>query len=737
LKALSLRENESLRRRQSNAVNEAASERASETEEGTRPEGEAMSKFILIDHSITDLGGHHCEYAMRVLAAAEKAGYTPVLATNRELRLERTVSWDLYPVYQYGFWFQLHKPRWMQIGRPVAARLSRLLFRAKCRFLFSPVGALWLARRNAVEFTRAFAALSPTTRILLVLATLVSAPLLALLAMARILVTNRLVSGILRGVGQLLRAVVSPIGAVAGHRRAILAWLARAIQSRGFSRDTKRLFQCVELAQGDVVFIPTLAETEMIALLRYFRREPRSSLATWHLLFRRNIYAGREPDYPTQDEFLRPMRNAFRRFRDQCEDRRVYFYTDTDRLTDQYNRLGVVPFTSLPIPVSGDYRCDPPADPATNVAAHREGQPLEVIYIGDARSEKGYQYLPRVVQDLWADFARPGRLRFTFQSNFNVPGGEPHAVVARNQLRTYPPESVTLLCSPLESDAYRDLVLRGDVALILYDRDNYYARSSGIFVEAMTAGVPVVVPAGSWMAAELAEAVGDYHDRLRDGSVACVTAANVHRRWYIDGQGKPLPPSAGNAHHLHVAGRVRRWERLAIPRDSSHLLVRFRYEGQETGDFLRVSVAEEDGRKQPLLRTDHIVGIDRKSRGSAIVRLQPETRSVILGFQGAFGERPIELSHIETVCLMATDPLPLGVVGTSYSDPMLASQCVREILEHYEHYRESAVQFAEAWSGYHNPASLVAAIALRAEDPSHPSAQPLIEPSVRDRRVAA
>ncbi|HEY6563346.1 MAG TPA: hypothetical protein VIY86_02515, partial [Pirellulaceae bacterium] len=47
-------------------------------------------------------GGHHFEYASHVLCAAERAGYEPVLATNRHFRLATgyTAKWRILPIFR-------------------------------------------------------------------------------------------------------------------------------------------------------------------------------------------------------------------------------------------------------------------------------------------------------------------------------------------------------------------------------------------------------------------------------------------------------------------------------------------------------------------------------------------------------------------------------------------------------------------------------------------------------------
>ncbi len=52
---------------------------------------------------------------------------------------------------------------------------------------------------------------------------------------------------------------------------------------------------------------------------------------------------------------------------------------------------------------------------------------------------------------------------------------------------------------PLTSEQYRQLILKSDVILLPYDAREYQARSSGIFIEALVAGVPCIAPQGTWM----------------------------------------------------------------------------------------------------------------------------------------------------------------------------------------------------------------------------------------------
>jgi hypothetical protein len=44
---------------------------------------ELRAKFPLIDHSLKAIGGHHYDYALHILQAAEQVGFEIHLATHR------------------------------------------------------------------------------------------------------------------------------------------------------------------------------------------------------------------------------------------------------------------------------------------------------------------------------------------------------------------------------------------------------------------------------------------------------------------------------------------------------------------------------------------------------------------------------------------------------------------------------------------------------------------------------
>ncbi|HEV3341696.1 MAG TPA: hypothetical protein VG125_15120 [Pirellulales bacterium] len=671
-----------------------------------------MTQFVLIDQSLTDYGGHHYEYAQRVLSAASEAGYETVLATNRKFRAGDVETSRVFPVYQHGYWYRFQQPRPLLAARSAMTMIRHLAFRGTFWALFSPLGLTWTNRREMGEYWgRSWSLMEPRQRAFLLPLLIVAAGLkfalraagaVAQFALAVVPFKNWLAEGA-RAAKHLCREASRTALRLARCPVPLRLLLIGSRKARCFERDTLSLLNEMAVTSGDVFFIPNIEENEMLGLLQVLRGHPKAASASWHLLFRRNIYVGRSSQYLKQDEGLRQLRNQFRYFVEQTDGARVFFYTDTEQLSEQYGRLGVGLFQSLPIPVGSDYR----------PAGQQEAGPCcaNITYVGDAREEKGYHHLPRLVQDLWRDYIEPGRARCTFQSNYNTDSGEPHAVVSRSQLAQYPSDKVRLLLEPLGPTNYRDLIVGADVAVLPYDRDNYYARSSGVFAETIAAGVPVVVPAGSWMALQFARFVSAHHGRLlRDKTIDRQVIKGSEASWRLPGRKGKFDLADGA---LQLGGESAHHCLLPVPERASYVLIHFRQECDHEGEFVRIEIQTRiPGSRGYVTRRHAVVGGVANEVASALICL-PDDERIRVVFRNAFGQCAQTLSDIELHFLRPARPLPLSAAGMTYDDPNRFSRAVREVLDHLDHYKQTAAELSTTWATYHHPSTLIGKLTER------------------------
>ena len=166
---------------------------------------------------------------------------------------------------------------------------------------------------------------------------------------------------------------------------------------------------------------------------------------------------------------------------------RVVFATDSARLAEEYRQLcGIAPVV-FPSPRV--------AAPAVSPRLRDPAAPILFSCLGPARFEKGIDVLQAAIVRYLADPANPPA-RFAIQWPTPIEDGEG---------RPYPPDAVLaasgkvdFIAEPLASEAYDTLLGSTDCMVLPYRRSSYFARISGVAVEAVTGGIPVIATADTW-----------------------------------------------------------------------------------------------------------------------------------------------------------------------------------------------------------------------------------------------
>ncbi|MDE3074595.1 MAG: glycosyltransferase, partial [Chloroflexota bacterium] len=246
----------------------------------------------------------------------------------------------------------------------------------------------------------------------------------------------------------------------------------------------------LQLGPRDHVFVHTMDAADLEQLLEALVTADVEDTPVFHLLLRRD--AGELSVAWGGKVGLKAQLRRF--FRSGLWPDKVVFYTDTEELKAQYDSQSPVSFVVAPIPFRHEHLRERRRDPAASI---------HIVYLGQARTEKGFAELPAIIAGVYGEYVRTGKARFTIQSKFNIPGGEPGIPQVRQALAEYPGQQVTLLDDPLNVPEYYGLVNSADVILVPYLEQDYRARSSGVLVEALAAGKPVVTRRGTWGARQL------------------------------------------------------------------------------------------------------------------------------------------------------------------------------------------------------------------------------------------
>lgn len=259
--------------------------------------------------------------------------------------------------------------------------------------------------------------------------------------------------------------------------------------SKKYAEELQVFFIRVGAKPGDIVFVPTLGGIELIGIALYSATKNAMSL-DWHLLFRRDLYTlGSNYASKARIDHFRTVK-CFSEFNDRFAKGQVSFYTDTEELTEQYTRGVKKGFKTLPIPI----------DEALSIKNRSNGGPLIVSYLGDAREEKGIHLLPNLIDAIRSHGFGENDVQFRVQTNLPLVTASSRTIRAKKSLENLHGKGLQVLDGPFRSDAYHQLISSSDIILIPYCKKNYQARSSGIFAEALAAGVPTIYPRGTWMA---------------------------------------------------------------------------------------------------------------------------------------------------------------------------------------------------------------------------------------------
>ena len=235
--------------------------------------------------------------------------------------------------------------------------------------------------------------------------------------------------------------------------------------------------------RGSIVFAHTFIDRQFLglALLPLLLCWKRSNSYVYLLRYQPSFYA------------TAPARVAFRILEFLAAWCRVRLASDSNRLAIQLEELTSLPIEVLPIP-------HVPPVLNTGTVARPTARPCRLVSLGNARDEKGIFEILEAIRILH----RQGYSdRFHFVLQCNDAAKDVADAIAAFQAERNP--NCEFLFETLDSVSYYQHLQSADVVLLPYWRSIYTARTSGVFMEALSAGKPVIVTRDTWMNDQLAQ----------------------------------------------------------------------------------------------------------------------------------------------------------------------------------------------------------------------------------------
>jgi hypothetical protein len=256
----------------------------------------------------------------------------------------------------------------------------------------------------------------------------------------------------------------------------------------GYGYETLQALAHVNAGPQDIAYVSTIGCAEFLEWLEMLALDGSTILEGVPLL---HLMLRCDPTI-AYDNLRAFQTRARKAFGNQYVCDRVMLHADTAELARCFEEILETRVSVAPIPFNQGH--------LAKAGPKRRSGPLNLVYLGDARLEKGFNEIAEAILDLNQDLIPQNKVRFTLQANMNTPGGETGILASKTLLSRFSASKVTLLNEPLDSKTYYETLSAADGVLIVYDPVRYRERSSGVLIEAAAAGKPVLTTAGSWMA---------------------------------------------------------------------------------------------------------------------------------------------------------------------------------------------------------------------------------------------
>lgn len=241
-----------------------------------------------------------------------------------------------------------------------------------------------------------------------------------------------------------------------------------------------------EFRPGDAVLVPTVTENHLAGLVGWMKSfDPLAApLFVIHLM----MPSGFAVEGDGRQAVEEPLRALFYRLAERAAQGpgpAVHIFASGGQHAAEYGALFGREVPAHPLPL----RPEPAARPGA--VARRA-----LLFAGDARLDKGLALLPDLATALAA--AHPD---WTFAAHVNAGNahGEARAAAARLAEAAEGVANLELAGGRLAPEDYLALLRGVRLALFPYDPELYRRKSSGVLWEAISLGLPVLVPQGTWL----------------------------------------------------------------------------------------------------------------------------------------------------------------------------------------------------------------------------------------------
>jgi hypothetical protein len=267
---------------------------------------------------------------------------------------------------------------------------------------------------------------------------------------------------------------------------------------RQWADDLAELLTLLKPSPSDSLLINTGDDFAMLALAAAMRRCDVPPIRM-DVIFHFALYEKPQSD---RKERLRQIGRQIESAAGMLAPHQVHLHATTPNLASQFRDtefrcpIRAIPYPTRPRPIN----------------EKSSGEPLKAVLAGLPRPEKGKAAIFKLLSDIERPLLRTRQFRLSMQMRSKrwkglIPQslhGDFQRAAAGSTI-----EPLEIMINNLSTQQYHGWLDTADVGLFLYDPDRYVARCSGVLLEMLVRGVPVIVPNGCWLADQVRLAGGD------------------------------------------------------------------------------------------------------------------------------------------------------------------------------------------------------------------------------------
>jgi hypothetical protein len=270
-----------------------------------------------------------------------------------------------------------------------------------------------------------------------------------------------------------------------------------ATMLRQWSRDLAGLLQRLKPTAADVLLVNTGDDFAMLALASALRQVDCPPLRV-DVIFHFALVDGEQADLNSRLQQIGQQVNGCLKI---MQPNQIHLHATTEPLARQMRQAEFGrPVTTIPYPTRG---CE--------IRQTATARP-KVVLAGLPRREKGRGAMRQLLAAVEHKLLRPNR----FQFSMHLPADRWQSMIpptlqgAVEQAANAPAKnsSLEVMFAHLTTDQYHRWLDTADIGLFLYQPDRYVARCSGVLLEMMARGIPVIVPDRCWLSDQVRAAGG-------------------------------------------------------------------------------------------------------------------------------------------------------------------------------------------------------------------------------------